>query len=373
MNWSRTNRLLVIGTFHNPNWFYSHIKPLAQSGFGEVILVCDHVVGKINGVRYSCPPRLLTKLFSRAVGKFIWTIVCSFRFRPDVYMGYHIFPAAVTAIIAAKLFNRPSCYQDTSGPLELEGGGWHAENRLLTSLGKESPFIERLVLSIVRRFDLVVVRGNKAKSFIQRSGYKGNIAIITGSVELQKTWLTRNQREIDMLFVGRLTEYKRPDRYIDVLAKIAKKISTIKAVVVGDGPDLEDLKNLAVEKGVSDKIQFLGKRKDVVELMGKSKVFVLTSRWEGVSIAMIEAMTTGAVPVVFDVGDLGDFIINGKNGYVVKEGKIDQLAQNVMDLLSNQFLWDSCSKLAVTTALERSSVDKVSKVWYNHLTKLVHN
>src|SRR3990170_8877786 len=118
-----SNRILVIATFHNPNWFYSHIEPLALSGIREVVLVCDHPIGRINGVRYYCPSKLLSAIFSRAGAKFLWAIICGFKYKPDLYIGYHIFPAGISALIIARIFNRPACYQVTSGPLELEGGG----------------------------------------------------------------------------------------------------------------------------------------------------------------------------------------------------------------------------------------------------------
>src|SRR6185369_14730552 len=87
--------ILVIGTFHNPNWVHAHLRPLARSGVGTVVLICDQPVDPIRGVIAECAPRWLQALLTRAGAKFAWTLLCAVRYRPDLYMGYHIFPCAV--------------------------------------------------------------------------------------------------------------------------------------------------------------------------------------------------------------------------------------------------------------------------------------
>ncbi|HUF80697.1 MAG TPA: glycosyltransferase [Burkholderiales bacterium] len=366
-SWSLSGSILVIGTFHNPNWFHSHIRPLVRTGMRDVILVCDEVVEPTRGVRFECPPRWMTALLSRAVAKFVWGVRCAFRYRPDLYMGYHIFPCALIALVVARLFGRPACYQDTSGPLELEGGGWHAENRLLTALQRPSAFVERRVNAVVREFDSVVVRGSGAENYIRKIGYRGPIAVITGSVEPAGPWRDFAARTIDLAFVGRLTEYKRPERFIAVAAAVAKAVPRMRAVVVGDGPDAESLKSLVRELGIESNVEFLGKRADVNGLLALSRVYVLTSRWEGLSIAMLEAMAAGAVPVVANVGDLADFIQNGGNGFIVAQDDIAAYSREAVRLLSSEDLWRSFSKCALSSSLANSGIDAIARRWDHHL------
>jgi glycosyltransferase involved in cell wall biosynthesis len=367
---------LAIGTFHNPNWIQSHIRPLARSGVGEVILVCDHEVramvpAPIAKVRFECPPSWMAAVLSRAVAKFLWSLRCAFRYRPDLYMGYHIFPAAVSALVIARLFNRPACYQDTSGPLELEGGGWHAENPLLVALQRPAPLIERAACAVVREFDSVVVRGSGAESYIRQIGYRGSLATITGSVEPSGAWLDFGSRPIDIVFVGRLTEYKRPDRFIAALAEVVKALPATLAVMIGDGPDAEALKAQARQLGIAPNLQFLGKRSDVDELLAQSRVFMLTSRWEGLSIAMIEAMAAGAVPVVANVGDLADLVKNGDSGFVVAQDDISGYARACVRLLSSEEAWTAFSKRAMRSSLARSGIEAIVGRWELHLRPVI--
>ena len=368
----RSGCILAIGTFYNPNWIRSHIRPLARSGIGEVILVCDEAVRAMmaqpmDKARCECPPRWMALLLSRAVAKFIWTVRCAFRYRPDLYMGYHIFPGAVTALVAARLFNRPACYQDTSGPLELEGGGWHAENPLLAALQRPSPLVERLASGVVHEFDSVVVRGKGAEAYIRQIGYRGSLAVITGSVEPAGAWRDFAERRIDLTFVGRLTEYKKPERFLAVVAAVARALPRVRAVLAGDGPDAESLKALACRLGIEANVEFLGKRADVDDLLAVSRAFVLTSRWEGVSIAMLEAMAAGAVPVVANVGDLADLVRDEVTGFIVAPDDIAGYARGATRLLTDEDLWRRCSGRAVAAALESSGIDAVAQRWGRHL------
>src|ERR671922_275150 len=109
----RSGCILVLGTFHNPNWVRSHLAPLARSGIGEVVVVCDEPPPPLANVRRECPPRWLQALLTRAGAKLYWSLLLAVRLRPDLYMGYHIFPCALLALILARLFGRPASYQMT--------------------------------------------------------------------------------------------------------------------------------------------------------------------------------------------------------------------------------------------------------------------
>ena len=372
----RSGCILAIGTFHNPNWIQSHIRPLARAGVGTVILVCDSEVAAmatepLDNVFFECPPSWMRAALTRAGAKFAWALRCAWRYRPDLYMGYHIFPAAVSALVIARLFNRPACYQDTSGPLELEGGGWNAENALLTALQRPSRLIERAAAAVVREFDSVVVRGSGAGAYIRRIGYRGSMETITGSVEPAGPWREFASRPIDIAFVGRLTEVKRPDRCIAAIAEVARALPGLRAVMVGDGPDGPALKAQAVALGVGSNVQFLGRRSDVDLLLARSRVFLLTSRWEGLSIAMLEAMAAGAVPVVADVGDLSDFVENGSTGFIVPPDDIAGYARACLQALSSEQAWTALSRKATRSSLARSGIDAIARRWSRHLRAVI--
>jgi glycosyltransferase involved in cell wall biosynthesis len=369
--WKPTGRIMVTGTFHNPNWYLSHITPLARSGVKEVILVVDEPQIPMERVRFICPPKWVAKLFSRAGAKAIWMLYAGFRYKPDLYMGYHIVPGACTALIAGKIFGRPSCYQMTAGPVEIIDGGIDAIESVGGSLGRSSKLIEAIALKVIRQFKLIIVRGNKAREFLAEKNIKETIAVITGSVNgCQKS--VRDNRNFHLIFVGRLTPIKQVHQFIEIVAAVAQIIPDIRAAVVGDGPLLEDMRKYACELKVSDNIEFLGKKNDIEAILGNSKIFVLTSKTEGLSIAMAEAMVVGVVPVVADVGELGDLVMNGVNGFLVEPNNINQYTQKIVSLLQSNAMLAQYSGQAVITARKLCDIEVVTKKWQHNLQNVVY-
>jgi len=364
--WRRTGRILVTGTFHNPNWYVSHISPLAQCGIGEVIVVADRPEDPMPGVRFACPPRWLAKVVSRAVAKLIWLVITGLRCRPDAYMGYHIVPAGCAALVAGRLLGRPACYQMTGGPIEILGGGIHSDCWCRGRLGHPSAYLEALAARVIGQMDLVVVRGAAAKAFLAGHGVNGTVSIITGSVRPCEA-KTSVRRDEDLVFLGRLAPIKQPEQFVDVVAAVADARPSVRGVVVGDGPRRQAMRARAAELGVSDRLRFMGRRKDVEGVLQRCRVFVLTSRSEGLSIAMAEAMANGAVPVVPDVGELDELVRDGVNGYLVEPNNVREYAARVTSLLRDPDLWQRCSLAAMKAAREKCSVAVISAQWQNAL------
>ena len=368
--WQPTGRILVVGTFYNPNWFLSHVRPLAQSGLEEIIVVTDEPQGDIERVRFACPPRWASRVLGRTVAKLVWTVVAGLRSRPDLYMGYHIIPNSVVALIAGRLLSRPAAYQMTGGPIEVLDGGIGSENSWMTKLAWPSPFLERLALAVVKEFDLVVVRGTTARRFLGEHDVTDAVAIIPGSVDTRYL-STVADRWCDLLYVGRFTETKRPLEFVEIVAASATAFPTLRAVMVGDGPLMDEVRERAKRLGIADRLELRGKTSDVADLLGRTRVFVLTSRSEGLSIAMAEAMMAGAVPVVTRVGDLGDLVSDGDNGYLLEPGDRTGFATRIQQILADPPLWARLSAAAVTTARAHVGLERVSALWAQHIPAVV--
>jgi glycosyltransferase involved in cell wall biosynthesis len=353
---------MVLGTFYNTNWFLSHARPLAASGVAEVLVVTDEATPELERVRFAGPPRWASAVLSRQVSKLLWAFAWALRRRPDLYMGFHIAPNALTALVLGRLFGRPTCYQMTGGPVELLGGGIDSENQLLTRLRKPSARLERLALRAASRFDLVVVRGESARRFLGERGVTARSAIIPGSVDLRRI-AASEERGYDLIFVGRLTETKRPLEFLEIAAQVARSRPTLRALVVGEGPLLPDARRLAASLGLDGCLELVGRRSDVAKLLARSRVFVLTSRSEGLSIAMAEAMCAGVVPVVSDVGELAELVRDGENGYLVAAGDRAGFVARILGLLQDAALWRRLSLAAADTAHTRVGLARISELW----------
>jgi glycosyltransferase involved in cell wall biosynthesis len=104
--------------------------------------------------------------------------------------------------------------------------------------------------------------------------------------------------------IGRLEAVKHYDLAIRAFARLGQSADGRAPwlVLVGDGSERAGLERLATELGVTDRVKFLGWRQDADRIYGAFDLFTLTSRSEGTSVSLLEAMSSGVCPVVTDVG-----------------------------------------------------------------------
>lgn len=368
---SPSGRAVVIGTFHNPGWYLSHATPLARSGLRDIIVVSHGLLPRVEGVRCEPPPPWLTALAGRTVSKFLWALRIGRRYDADVFIGYHIIPNGTIALAAARLLRRRACYQMTGGPVELLGGGYLAtENQVLGRLRRPSPRLERLALAVASEFDLVVVRGRSAARFLAERTNAPKVAIIPGSVDLARFPASISERRCDLVFVGRLAPTKQPLQFIDIVAAVRRRLPAVRACIVGDGPLMDAMRRRIVELGLEQAIDVRGQVNDAFPFLSDARVFVLTSRSEGLSIAMVEAMISGTVPVVANVGDLADVVSDGENGFLIEPGNIEQYAERAIAILTDEARRQALSAAAARSARAYNGLDRVSALWARHLGAL---
>jgi len=360
-------KVAVVGTFYNTNWFLSHAVPLTRAGIEELVVVTDAPPAAVPGIRFVCPPRWVRSAAGRTIAKLAWLFLAGLRHRPAVYMGYALMPGAVMALIAGRAFGRPVCYQMTGGPVEVAGGGFGAENPVLSRLARARPGLERLALRLVREFDQVIVRGRRAKAYLVERGVPPPaVAVIPGSVD-PGSFVAPPERTLDLVFVGRLVELKQPLQFVEILAAVATHRPSTRALMIGGGPLEDAVRGHASALGVSGRLELAGKSDQVAALLARSRVFVLTSRTEGLSIAMAEAMMAGVVPVVADVGELSELVCSGSNGYLVTPNDVAAFAGHIVDLLAQPLLWSRLSTAAAAAARAHVGLDHVSSLWRTQL------
>jgi glycosyltransferase involved in cell wall biosynthesis len=109
-------------------------------------------------------------------------------------------------------------------------------------------------------------------------------------------------------------------------------------VLVGLGPLEADLRTLADELGIAERVLFAGSRDDVFALLPAFDVFALSSRFEGLPIALLEAMASGVAPVATTVGGIPEVVTDGRDGLLVPPGDVDALAGALARLVADDAL-----------------------------------
>jgi glycosyltransferase involved in cell wall biosynthesis len=196
------------------------------------------------------------------------------------------------------------------------------------------------------------------------------VAIIPGSVDPEAIPLA-GARPHDLVFLGRLAELKQPLQFVEILAGVTRALPTVRGLVIGDGPLQPSMRERAAELGVADRLEFAGKTHQVLALLAASRVFVLTSRTEGLSIAMAEAMMAGVVPVVANVGDLSDLVRDGVNGYLVEPNDVETYVRRVRAILEEPGLWGRLSDEAAAAARGLVGLDHVAGRWRDRIAAVL--
>lgn len=135
--------------------------------------------------------------------------------------------------------------------------------------------------------------------------------------------------------VGRLTLPKGHRYLIDAAPSVVSVYSETHFLFIGDGELRDELERQTRETGLSQNIHFLGLRDDVPDLLAAVDLFVLPSLWEGLSIALLEAMAAGKPVVATAVSGTTQVMIPEKTGLIVPPGESQALADAVVWLLSN--------------------------------------
>jgi glycosyltransferase involved in cell wall biosynthesis len=192
--------------------------------------------------------------------------------------------------------------------------------------------------------------------------------------------LPLKKRRMRILFVGRMVEKKAPLLMIHAYAEIRKAIPVAELIMIGDGPLLDDAKELADELGAP--VQFLGScnSDEVLSQLHEARVFCLPSVTaangdaEGLPISIMEALACG-IPVVTSArGAVGEVIINGENGFTFPEGKLSELTRSILEILTKDQIFSYKSAQAVQPSDDVLSIFATSKTLSNiyDITALVN-
>lgn len=168
---------------------------------------------------------------------------------------------------------------------------------------------------------------------------ESQIRIIPNGIELNRFQLKESdpttllKKTYTIGVVGRVTKEKGVGDLIKVLAQLPKRIGgySLELIVIGDGPDRRHFEELAVSLDVAEQIQWLGHRSDIPKLLQTIDVAVFPSYYEGMPLALIEAMAARRSIVAVDL-PVFKSILAGKCGMVVPREK---LAESIIDLLTS--------------------------------------
>jgi len=155
---------------------------------------------------------------------------------------------------------------------------------------------------------------------------------------------------------------KRVPDIVKAFEIISKEIEC-KLLFIGDGPERSQVEDMAKDLGISENTEFLGNVRNVEEILGTSDLFLLPSEDESFGLAALEAMSCEVPVVASNVGGLKELISHGVDGYLIKVGDVEALAEYSLKILQDTELQERFGEKAREKVLEKYTPDKIVPIY----------
>ena len=167
---------------------------------------------------------------------------------------------------------------------------------------------------------------------------------------------------LDVPVVGTIAVFrvqKRLDAWMEIASKILQQVNNAHFVIVGDGPLKDDLIRKRNELGLTKRIHMPGLETDVRPYLASFNVYMMSSRFEGLPIALLEAMSMECPPVSTNAGGVGEVIRHGVDGFICPVDELERLAEYTCRLLEAKELQLTFGLMARQRVVQEYSIKKM--------------
>ncbi|EIK46677.1 WbwZ [Cellvibrio sp. BR] len=268
---------------------------------------------------------------------------------PDIVTA-HSFKAGLVARLSCLLIHKQCIFTVH---------GW-SFIKCATSLTKLIYICIEKILSIASYQIITVCENDKLYAITSGISNKKKLSMIyNGAPDIDKS-LIAHHRNISpkIVMIARFDWPKDHKSLIEALSEL-KKFDWI-LQLVGDGPQIEKIKDDVRRLGLTDRVEFLGRRENIAEILRDSDIFVLTSHSEGFPISIIEAMRASLPVIATDTGGISESVIDGKTGFIVKDKNIIDLREKLTILLCDSNLRKNMGLCGRDLYLELFTIEKMT-------------
>ena len=185
-----------------------------------------------------------------------------------------------------------------------------------------------------------------------------------------------NEDEVAIAIIGRLTKIKNHNFFLDVVEKLLESnVSTAKFFIVGDGELKNEIENKAtiLNSKFGKHIIMTSWIKDIASFNAGMDVICLTSDNEGTPVSLIEAQASNVPVISTNVGGVKDIVLEGKTGYIVEKGNLNDYAEKLGILIKNKELRQEFSNNGWEFVKEKFHYTRLVKDIETLYTKLLNN
>jgi glycosyltransferase involved in cell wall biosynthesis len=207
-------------------------------------------------------------------------------------------------------------------------------------------WLERLAAQFTDKL-IVVSNYDQREGLDNRIGSENKYALIRYGIDYAKFNLREKSIRSEFgigtedLLVGMVACFKpqkAPQDFIKLAFSVKQTMPHVKFILVGDGVLRPDIERLIERLQLQQQIILTGWRRDIPRLLSALDIFLLTSLWEGLPIAVLEAMASSKPVISTQTGGVGEIVVEGKSGFLALPHDTNKLAQNLIVLLKDEGL-----------------------------------
>ena len=172
-----------------------------------------------------------------------------------------------------------------------------------------------------------------------------------------------------LMHVSNFRKAKRVEDVVKVFAGVRSKMNAV-LLLVGDGPERYNVEQMCRQLGICGDIHFLGKTKDVEQVLMNGDLFILPSETESFGLAALEAMAAGMPVISSNSGGLPEVNEHGYSGFISNVGDIEEMTHNALKLLEDSAMMESFRKQAYLQA-EKFSLPQILPHYIELYNKLL--
>lgn len=293
------------------------------------------------------------------------------RLNPDLIHAHELISPATTALLAKWLFGYPFI-------ITLHRSGSIGDVKRL----KSRFFGKTRLRSIYKHIETFIVISRQTDKELADDGVpEEKRAFIPNGVDIDRFAPLEFEEKIALrsqlgfppdgkivVFAGRLSPEKRVANLIKFWPAVRDVFPDTLLLILGTGPEETELRKLA-----GDGVLFLGGQNDVVRYFQMSDLFVLPSIAEGMSVAVLEAMSCGLPVVITSVGGAQDIIHHKETGWLIAPDNSDELINGILKLLSDDGIRTSigqkaCKHVRLNYSI-KTTAGRLSDIYLNLLSK----
>jgi glycosyltransferase involved in cell wall biosynthesis len=245
---------------------------------------------------------------------------------------------------------------------------------------ERSNFVRRLFIYVCKKADHLNCVSEVQKKELERLGVSTEkISTIPMGIDAafletgkNRAWESTN-RSITILSNRNLLPIYNVSLLIRAIPIVLKEEPETKFRIAGDGTERKVLGREVESLNINSSVEFLGRvpHEEMLNLLSQADIYVSTSLQDGTSVSLLEAMGSGAFPVVTDIPANREWIINGENGFLVSVDESESLASRIIDAIRNRDLLEK-SRIRNRSIVEQKAlwpeyINKVKNIYANIL------